>query len=169
MCELTGTNCALSSGCAPGTACSTCNTGFFYSSTQCQACHSSCLTCSAASSTSCLSCPTGFALSGMNACDSCLTGYQPTMSGGVLTCPLCSASLTGCLECTSNACTLCGSGYGLSNGGCAACSGSQSSNGLVPCHSCIRCSGTCDAATECSTCNDGYYYDSSAHQCSACL
>lgn len=172
LCCFTGANCALSATCTASTECTTCNTGYFYNTTlhRCQSCDVSCRTCNSSTPTDCLSCNTGFVYAS-GTCASCDDGYHAVTVGSALTCPSCGLVSTGCIACTdggSSQCTQCDAGYGLNNGACELCSASQLSDGYTPCHSCSRCATSCNASTECDSCNVGYFY-SGSHACATCL
>jgi hypothetical protein len=91
--------------------------------------------------------------------------------GASVLCVYVFAGTSNCDTCASSStCSLCTTGYGLASGTCSQCISPQRSNGANACHSCTNCAtgNTCDDGTECTLCNAGYFYDSSAHKCNPC-
>ncbi len=132
------------------------------SENRCQACDSTCLTCSGPSNTQCTSCnpSSSHPLLQYGQCvSSCSTGY--VLSNDKLTCLLpCTDS--HCYQCQENAlgtCITCENGYYLSNGKCKAieaCSSGQywntTTNACAACNpSCKTCSGSASNCTSCYT------------------
>jgi len=115
--------------------CSSCQTGYFASSTSCIQCSSimaGCLLCSSANY--CNSCPNGTYFNG-SACQNC------------------SVRSLGCVSCSSTICFGCGTGYFLGGYTCNPCTISQSQC----CSFFVANCTTCQNTTACKTCQIGFY------------
>ena len=130
------------------TQCEVCSPRYFTTNSThlCQPCSSSCKTCTSYDNTA-----------GKN-CTSCSTGYFVNKSNQTWYCAKCSDN---CLECTerSDYCTQCATNYKLN-------SENKCEVSYCPLANCQQC--TKYNATQCETCNQGYYVDPVSKKCNKC-
>jgi proprotein convertase subtilisin/kexin type 5 len=189
-------NCLL---CSNQNNCTRCNIGYTQfaqtlNQTICVPCTLGCATCAQNMPNVCLQCNLGFYMNGNSCtmcpancrnCDKfgcyyCISGYSRTSTLNCtptcqLPCATCSSSPTTCTSCIAGysynplnntclsqiscqgACSVCPAGYVLQLGICQPCSTTN----------CQICSSS--NLTQCLTCIQGYYFNSSTNQCSPCL
>ena len=179
---------------AVNNSCVSCNINGYYQDTvtqTCEACDTSCKTCSGSASTNCLSCDTGkYLLAANNSCVSCdVDGYyQDTLAQ---TCNECDTSCQTCSGSAATNCLSCPTGKYLlaSNNSCVSCDvdGYYQDTVAQSCNTCDLSCQTCNGAvaTNCLSCDtgryllaannscvscdvDGYYQDTLAQTCEAC-
>ena len=128
--------------CSPGcsycvnpTICSTCSNGYVLNSvtSTCIRCGSLCATCTESDTVNCLT---------------CVPGYYPVTSSGIVTCTRCHESCVTCTGSSASTCTSCkiGSYLDVSSNSCTEC--------ITNCISC-----TAGAANACDICKPGYVYN----------
>ncbi|XP_060876735.1 furin-like protease 2 isoform X2 [Metopolophium dirhodum] len=135
-----------------------CQSGQFWTGTQCQSCHGSCETCSDFSNENCLSCrsPTMFQSPG-SCVEQCSPGFYPDLRfGNYATCQPCPHP---CIECVSRTnCTMCHSPLLLQTGQCrTTCAPGYYSDvgSCAKCYlSCMTCSGP--RRDQCVSCPRGW-------------
>ena len=179
---------------AANNSCVACDVDGYYQDTlaqTCEACDTSCQTCSGSAATSCVSCPTGkYLLASNSSCVSCdVDGYyQDTIAQSCNTCDSSCETCNGtaainCLSCdtgkyllaTNNSCVSCDvDGYyqdtltqtcNVCDPDCQTCNGSSASN----CLSCYTGKYLIVAIHSCVSCTEnGYYLDSATQTCNTC-
>jgi hypothetical protein len=150
--------------CESRTQCTTCETGYYKTSSKtCAKCSDNCNVCTSFSS--CTTCASTYEKNG-GFCYGCSSvDGQSVLSSDSNVCNFC--SVLNCKSCAASAatCSECKSGFYLLNNACVTCGIGYKIEGLN-CISCLSNCLTCTDASTCAECQQGYYLKSTA--CDEC-